>query len=120
MRPEADVVELSVGSTGERGDGDDPLRCLEAGQTLLDVRDQHRFIDRGAAGGLDERGHSLPEPVVGHTDDGRVTDRRMALQRLLDLFGKDFSPPVLMQWLPRPSSRTVPSASTVARSPGIE
>src|SRR5207248_2845740 len=34
--------------------------------------------------------------------------------------GKTFSPPVLMQTDPRPSTRSVPSASTVAWSPGIE
>ncbi len=32
--------------------------------------------------------------------------------------GKTFSPPVFTQVLPRPSSVTVPSASTRAKSPG--
>ena len=34
--------------------------------------------------------------------------------------GYTFSPPVLMHTEPRPSSRTVPSASTSAQSPGME
>ena len=33
--------------------------------------------------------------------------------------GYTFSPPVLMHWLPRPRSLTVPSASTSAKSPGM-
>ena len=37
---------------------------------------------------LDERGHPLAEPLVGHADDERVEDVRVGLERALDLLGE--------------------------------
>jgi len=84
------------------------------------MRDQGPVVEFGAGLGLDDGGDGFTELVVGHADDDRVVDVVVRLERLLDFFGKTFSPPVLMQTDPRPSRLIVPSLSTVAQSPGIE
>ena len=89
-------------------------RGLVAGEVRLDVGDERRRVDGVTALGLDEGRDRLAEALVGHADDGRVGHASWRLSTSSTSSGYTFSPPVLMHWLPRPSRRTVPSASTVA------
>src|SRR3546814_13167676 len=47
------------------------------------------FIERFARCEVNHRRHRLAPLVIGHPHDKRILDRRMGLERFLDLFGID-------------------------------
>ena len=63
---------------------------------------------------------ALAPLLVGHAHDVGVDHGGWSFSVSSTSSGYTFSPAVLMQTEPRPSSRIVPSASTVAQSPGTD
>ena len=68
---------------------DHSLRRLVRREPRLDVSDQRRFVHLVPGVRFHERGDRLAPLVVGHADHGGVGDRRVQLQRFLDLFWID-------------------------------
>ena len=76
---------LPVGPFGQLVDEPDPARVLVGGHLLLDVALQLVGVERLALLQHDRGAHLLAELVVRHADDGRLLDRRVLVEHLLDL-----------------------------------
>ncbi len=112
------VIRLAVRRAQVHACDQNPLRRLVTRELTTHMGAQIAFVERSTARQHHYTRDGLSPFLVGHAKHQGIIHRRMRLQRLLDLFGKHFSPAVLMQLLPRPRSVTEPSASTRAKSPG--
>ena len=83
------VVGLARHGAADRVHEPDGARRLVAGQQAVHVRLEGGLVGGGPGAQLDQGGHPLAEPVVGHADDQCVEHVGVGLQRALDLFGVD-------------------------------